>query len=103
MVYLFQNTIVYHGFHGIGETGANFTQGQVVTESFYENSTDVEIPSTVVGWKSTNRHTVQKSGVKKTKLTRCGQQLLLIHLKPFGHAHKFSSQAATFYVSLMKF
>ena len=44
-------------------------------------STHMDIPSTVVGWKSTSRHTVQISGVKKTKLTKCGQKLLINHLK----------------------
>ena len=34
---------------GIGETGSSYIQGQVVTEAFYENSTHMEIPSTVVG------------------------------------------------------
>ena len=29
----------------------------------------------VVGWKSTSRYTVEKSGVKDTKLTRCGQKI----------------------------
>ena len=59
----------------VGETGASCIQGQVVTEVVYETTAhNVGIPSTIVGWKSTSRHIVQKSGVKKTKLTRCGQK-----------------------------
>ena len=70
-----------HSIHGIRETGARCIQGQVGTESFHENIAHMESPSTVVGWKSTSGHTVQKSGVKKTKLTRCGQKRLFNHLK----------------------
>ena len=55
----------------VGETGASCLQGQIVTEAFYENIAHMEIPSTVVGSKSTSRHIVQKSAVKKRKLTRC--------------------------------
>ena len=48
----------------IGETLASCIQRQVVKQSVYKkHSTHVEIPltgtSTVVGWKSTSRHTVQ--------------------------------------------
>ena len=57
----------------VGETGASCIQGQVVTESFYENIARMEMPSALVGWKPTSRNTVQTSGVKKTKLTRCGK------------------------------
>ena len=38
----------------LGETGSSCIQGQVVTDAFYENSTHTELPSTVVGWKSTD-------------------------------------------------
>ena len=68
-----------------GETRAGCIQGQVVTESFNENIAHIimELPSTVIGWKSISRHTVKKSGVMKTKLTRCGQQ------SRFNHQHVF--------------
>ena len=56
----------------VGETEASSIL--VVTELFYENMAHIDIPSTVVGWKTTSRNTVQKSMGKKTKLTRCGQK-----------------------------
>ena len=57
----------------VGETGASCIHYcyRVVLR---KHNTDMEIPSTVVGWKSTSRHTVQNSGVKKMKLKRCGQK-----------------------------
>ena len=60
----------------VGVTGASCIQGHAVTVVLRKQYTHMEIPSTVVGWKSTSRHTVQKSGAKKTKLMRCGQKRL---------------------------
>ena len=51
-------------------------QGIVVTELFYENIAHMWRYHRIVGWKSTSRHTVHKSGVKKTKLPRCCQKCL---------------------------
>ena len=48
---------------------------KLLQSCFTKHSTDMEIPSTVVGWlESTSRRIVQKSGVKNRKLTRCGQK-----------------------------
>ena len=59
----------------VGKTGARSIQELVVKVILRKHSTDKEMPSTVVGWKSTSRHTLQKSGVKKTKLTRCSKKI----------------------------
>ena len=56
-----------------GETGASCIQGQIVRVVLRKHSIHMEI-STVAGWKSTSRHSVQKSGVKNMNLTRCGQK-----------------------------
>ena len=75
----------------VGETGASSIQGaNCYRVILRKHSAQMDIPSTVVGWTSTSRHTVQTSGVKKTKLTRCGQKLFC-----FGYAHIISSQTAT--------
>ena len=50
-----------------------YIHGRVVRVVLRKHGTHMGILSTVVGWKFTSRDTVQKSGVKKTKLTRCGQ------------------------------
>ena len=67
---------VCRGDRGQLYRGASFYRG-----GLRNHSTHVEIPSTIVGWKSTSRHNVQKSGVKKTKLTRCEKKRLFNHLK----------------------
>ena len=54
-----------------GERGQLYTGASCYRVVLRKHCTHMEIPPTVVGWKSTNRHTIQKSGVKKTKLTRC--------------------------------
>ena len=51
------------------DTGANCYKG--VLRKF---SPRMEMPSTVVSWKSTSRRTVQQSGREKTELTRFGQK-----------------------------
>ena len=43
----------------LGETGTSCMQGQVVTESFYEDITHMESPSTIVV-KFISGHTVEK-------------------------------------------
>ena len=69
---------------GVGETGASCYRSVLLKHSIH-----LEIQSTVVGWKSTSRHTVKQSGVKTTKLTRCGQQILFNHVQYRHHRFRF--------------
>ena len=56
-----------------GETSC--IQGHVATKSFYEkHGIRMELPSKVVSLKCSSGNTVQKSGVKMAKLTRCTQK-----------------------------
>ena len=65
-----------------------------------KHNTHVELPSTVVDLKSISGHTAQTSGVKKTKLMRCGQKRPFNYIKPFCYAYIIpSSHEATLNVS----
>ena len=58
----------------------------------------MEIPLTVVGWKSTSKHTVQNRELNKRNLLGVDKHDFN-HQKLVWFTHIVSSHAATFYVS----